>query len=289
MILREVTDNMRIRWQVLLPLIALHLGAFAALFFFDLRAAVLALALWVITGMLGITVGYHRLLNHNAFSTYPWVRRFHAVCASFALQQGPLDWVRVHRAHHANADTDRDPHTQRHGFWYGHMGWPFLSFETLGRSKLLKVVPQDLAQDPWMVFLNRFHLHIVVASLIGLYAWGGLPFLLWAGCFRIVFVMHVTWAVNSLGHRYGYTSYELEDLSTNNWFVAMLTFGEGWHNNHHRFPTSARQGLTPWEVDLSWYWISFLQKIGLAWDVQTPASEQISVAKRPAKRAFESV
>lgn len=266
----------RIRWQVLLPLIAMHMGALLAFYYITWDALLLTVVLWLVTGLFGITIGYHRLLTHRAFETYPWVRRFHALCAAPALQQGPLAWVRQHRAHHAYSDTEKDPHPQYLGFGFGHMGWSFLSHKTICRSKLAKLEPVDLKDDPVMRFLEQWHLPLVILSLVGLYLWGGLPYLLWAGCFRIVWVMHITWTVNSLGHRFGYRSYDTADKSTNNWLVAALAFGEGWHNNHHRFPDSARQGLLPWEIDLSWHWIRFLRFLGLAWNVREPEAVAIS-------------
>lgn len=263
--------DFKIRWHVLIPLVVLHAGALAAFWFVDFYAIGVAVALWVITGMLGITVGYHRLLAHQALEMPRWLKRFHLFCGVLAFQLGPITWVRMHRAHHAYSDRLQDPHPQLFGFWYGHMGWTFLAHKEIGRGPRWKETPQDLLQDPFVSWLERNVLWFFLGSLVLLYALGGLPLLLWAGFFRWAWVSHITWCVNSVGHRFGYRNFETNDQSTNHWLVALLAFGEGWHNNHHRFPSSAKQGLKFWEFDLSWQWIRLLKFFGLAWDVKTPA------------------
>ena len=267
-------DGFRVRFQVLVPLLLFHILSPGAFFFFSWEAFFSFVLLWIVTGMLGVTVGYHRLLAHRSFKTFKLVGWFHALCASISFQQGPLSWVRLHRAHHAYSDSLRDPHPQSEGFFFGHAGWPFLAHRSIGRSELVKRAPRDLAEDPFMVFLERNHLVIGLVFLLVLYLAFGIDMLFWAGFFRIVFVMNATWLVNSVCHRWGYRSHRTKDESRNNALVALLTFGEGWHNNHHAFPSSARQGLRWWEVDLSYAYIRLLGALGLAWDIKLPRVQQ---------------
>jgi len=258
----------KIRPQVFIPLVILHIGVVFAPLYMSPGCILYAVILWIVTGMLGVTVGYHRLLTHRGFKTYKLIKYFHVACASISLQQGPISWVRIHRAHHSHSDTDRDPHTQRRGFLYGHLGWPFLKHREIGRSPEVKVMPQDLTSDKVIVFFEKYHYHIFIFSLIAIYLWGGISYLLWLGCVRTVWLLHTTWAVNSLGHRFGYRNFDTKDLSTNNWFVAIITFGEGWHNNHHRYPQSTRHGIKWYEFDLTWLYIRMLFKLGLVWDLK---------------------
>jgi len=259
-----------IRYSVLIPLIALHIGALAAPFYFSWSAFIWFFILWQVTGTLGITVGYHRLLSHQSFKTYKWITRFHALMGVLSFQQGPLSWVRLHRAHHAYADTDKDPYPQHFGFWFGHMGWPILDVKGIGESGLRMKNPRDLTKDKVLMFLERYNIIIGLASLALIYAVGGLSMFLWAGCARVVWTLHVTLAVNSIGHRWGFQTFKTGDDSKNNFFVALVTAGEGWHNNHHYHPYSARMGLSWWQLDTSWLWIWTLSKLGLAWDVRLP-------------------
>ncbi len=267
-------SEFRIRWQVLTILVLLHVGTIASFFFFTPAAAAWALAFCVITGLFGTTVCYHRMLAHDAFQTYRWVQFLHLIPASITLQQGPLSWVRLHRAHHAHSDTEKDPHPQYYGFLFGHCGWPFLSHKTVGRSEHLKYLPPRLKNDKMLAFFETFHVPLFLASLVLFYLWGGLPYLLWIGFTRTTLMMHFTWSVNSIAHRFGYRNYDTNDSSTNSFWVALFSFGEGWHNNHHKYPSSARHGLKPSEIDITWLWIKFLSATGLAWNVRLPESDQ---------------
>ncbi len=264
-------SEFRIRWHILIPFIVLHTGAIAAFWFIDLGAILTAAILWIVTGMFGITVGYHRLLTHQAMKMPKWLERFHIFCGVLAFQLGPMTWARMHRQHHAFSDRMSDPHTQIFGFWYGHIGWAILAHPKIGKHPKYRDLPHEMIRDPFLNFCEKFQPIIFVISLLLLYIFGGLPYLLWAGCFRWVWVSHVTWSVNSFGHMKGYRNFETRDLSTNNPIVALLAFGEGWHNNHHRFPSSAKQGLMWWEFDASWMWIKLLQRLGFAKEVKTPA------------------
>ena len=262
--------SFKIRWQVLVPITALHVGAILAPFYFNWSSFGWAVFLWFATGLWGITVGYHRMLAHRAFKTGPVLRAFHLFWSSISLQQGPISWVRLHRAHHKYSDTKADPHGQLFGAFFGHAGWTFLGHKEIGRSPEVKLIPNDLGADPMIVFFEKIHYPMFLLSLLFFYLAGGLPLLLWAGCLRTVVVLHFTWTVNSLAHRFGYRTYDTKDWSRNNWLVALFTWGEGWHNNHHAFPYSARQGLAWWEFDASWLWIRALELLGLATNVRRP-------------------
>lgn len=264
----------KVRWKVLVPLVLLHIGALAAPFFFTWSSLLWSLVFWVVTGLFGITTGYHRLLAHRSFKTNRLIKYFHATCGVLAFQQGPVSWVRIHRAHHAFSDSDKDPHAQQYGKFYGHIGWPFLSLEGVGQSSHRYSNPSDISGDKYLLFLEKYSLVIGIGSLVVLYLLGGISLLLWAGCLRVVISLHIAFSVNSIAHRFGYRSFSTKDRSTNNLFVALLSFGEGWHNNHHRFPNSPRMGFGLLELDLSWLWISFLAKLGLAWNLKLPKARK---------------
>lgn len=261
---RRTPGDNDVNWITTSFMIIFHAGAIAALFFFSWKALILAAVLWWISGSLGIGMGYHRLLTHRGYKTPKWVEYFLTLCATLALEGGPIFWVATHRIHHQHSDEEGDPHTPLDGKWWAHMGW-ILTGKSMHHetTTLARYVP-DLAQDKVHVWLTKYHyVPIIVLGLI-LIAIGGLPFLLWGIFLRTVIGLHATWMVNSITHTWGSRRFVTRDLSTNNWWVAILTFGEGWHNNHHAHPVSARHGLAWYEVDLNWYGIWFLKKLGLA-------------------------
>ena len=247
---------------------AFHLGAVLALFYVNVGAILAAAILYCVAGMLGIGMAYHRLLTHRGYKTYKWVEYFLTWCGTLALEGGPIFWVATHRIHHQHSDREGDPHTPREGTWWAHMGW-IVSGDGLHHdaSVLARYVP-DLVRDRGHVFLSKWHwTSNVIVGLI-LLAFGGIPYVLWGIFFRTTFGLHATWLVNSATHKWGSRRFTTRDDSTNNWWVAALTFGEGWHNNHHAHPTSARHGLAWYEVDLNWIGISTLKIFGLAWDIK---------------------
>jgi len=242
--------------------------------------AILAV-MYAATG-LGVTVGYHRLLTHRAFQTKPWLRYTFAVLGSMAVQGSPLDWVADHRKHHAFSDKEGDPHSPHghgpglrgalRGLFWAHMGW---LFETQGMATKRKYAP-DLLEDRGMVLISKLFLPIVALGLVIPFGLGflltgtltgALTGLLWGGPVRIFFTHHITWSVNSVCHFFGRRRFETEDESTNVFWLAIPSFGESWHHNHHAFPRSAAHGLRWWEVDLSAALIRLLEKLGLAWNV----------------------
>lgn len=245
-----------------------HLAALLGLFYFSWRALLVGAGLWWLTGSLGIGLGFHRLLTHQGFNAPKPVRDFLTVCGTLAVQGGPIAWVAGHRMHHAHSDRELDPHNSRRGFWWAHIGWIMRRDPRLGKFENYRRLAKDLVADPFVVFLDRYYVWLQVALGLLLLAWGGWSFVIWGIFVRLVFGWHCTWLVNSAAHMFGYQSYDSRDESRNCWWVAILSFGEGWHNNHHSFPRSARHGLRWWELDVNFLTIRALQRLGLVWDVR---------------------
>ena len=252
-----------INWTSVIAFSIFHLGTVAALFFFTWSAFFAFLALYWISLSFGIGMGYHRLLTHRSYKVHRMIEYFLAVCGSLALEGGPISWVATHRVHHQFSDKEGDPHTPRDGKWWSHIVWMLVGDSQLPASACLHYAP-DLCADPFMVWLSKYNYVPLVILSVLLFAFGGLPFLLWGVFFRVTMGLHTTWMVNSLTHFWGRRRFATHDDSRNNWLVALLTFGEGWHNNHHAHPTSARHGLAWYEIDMSWMGIRLLQMLGLA-------------------------
>jgi sn-1 stearoyl-lipid 9-desaturase len=252
-------------------MLVFHLGAIAALFFFSWKALAVAVALWWISGSFGIGMGYHRLLTHRGFKTTKWMEYVLTVCATLALEGGPFFWVATHRVHHQNTDKEGDPHSPNDGGFWSHMGW-IITGRALHNSEtgaLLPYVP-DLRKDKFHTWISKWHwLPITVLGIVLLIV-GGWKYVLWGIFLRTTYGLHSTWLVNSATHMWGTQRFQTGDTSKNSFWVAMLTFGEGWHNNHHAHPQSPRHGLAWYEIDLNWYQISMLRAVGLAWDVKLP-------------------
>jgi stearoyl-CoA desaturase (delta-9 desaturase) len=244
--------------------------------------------MYSITG-LGITVGYHRLLTHRAFQTSKPVEYAFAVAGCMAVEGPPIAWVADHRLHHAHTDEEGDPHSPHvghgsgiMGLWHAHSGW---LMKTQGSAEFRKYAP-DLCEDKGMRWISRNFLAIAGVGLLipfvlgfvlhGFSITAALWTLLWAGFVRIFFIHHVTWSINSVCHFFGRRRFDVEDKSTNVAWLAIPTFGESWHHNHHAFPRSARQGLGRFEVDISAMFIWTLEKVGLATNVVriTPERQQ---------------
>ncbi len=254
-------------------------------------------AMFLATG-LGITVGYHRLFTHRSFETPGWVRYTFGVLGSMAVQGPVLHWVAEHRRHHQHSDHDGDPHSPHghgqtwrdtiRGAWHSHVGWMFRR-----SSRELPRYIKDLRADPIACAVSRqFPVWVLVglavpAAIGGLMtmSWTGVLLgFLWGGLARVFLVHHVTWSVNSVCHLWGARPFVSHDHSRNNAIVGVLALGEGWHNNHHAFPTSARHGLAWWQLDLSYLLIRSLSAVGLAWGVRTPDAGRIA-RKRRVRRA----
>ena len=222
---------------------AFHVGAVAAFFYVDWGAILATVALWYIAGSLGIGMAYHRLLTHRGYKTPKWVEYFLTICGTLALEGGPIFWVATHRIHHQHSDNEGDPHTPREGTYWAHMGWILTGRAMHHDTQVLRRYVPDLAKDPFHVALTTWHWVPQVVVGLGLLAFGGIPYVLWGVFFRTTFGLHCTWLVNSATHIWGSRRFQTRDDSTNNWLVALLSFGEGWHNNHHAHPVSARHGL----------------------------------------------
>ncbi len=248
----------------------MHLGALAAFFTFSWKAVGVCLFLWWVTGGIGITLGYHRYFTHRSYAIPKWFEYFLAVCGCLAGEAGPIAWVAAHRYHHTYSDTENDPHSPLRGFWWAHMTWLFGREKFLAEFDSYKRFTPDMARDPFLVFLDKWHIIPSLILSVLLYMWGGWSFVVWGVFVRSVLVYHATWLVNSAAHIWGYRTYKISDQSTNNWWVALLSFGEGWHNNHHAFQRSARHGMRWWEIDMTYRTIQFLWILGIAKDIHIP-------------------
>lgn len=267
-----------INWITCVAFAVFHIGAVAAFFFFSWPAFFSALALYWITLSFGIGMGYHRLLTHRSYKVPKPIEYFLTICATLALEGGPMFWVATHRVHHQFSDKHGDPHSPRDGRWWAHIIWMLVGDVTHCDTALCARYAPDLAKDRFHAWITKYHYVPLTVTGILLFAFGGLPCLLWGVFLRVTLGLHVTWMVNSLTHIWGARRFETRDDSRNNWFVALLSFGEGWHNNHHAHPTSARHGLAWYELDITWLTIRLLQRIGLAKSVKvasvTPVPER---------------
>jgi sn-1 stearoyl-lipid 9-desaturase len=262
---------------------AVHVVAIAGAFLYPPDAVLLLLlvAVYVITGS-AMTLVFHRCLCHRAFAfRWKWVERVYATIASLQLKRGPIWWCRIHRMHHRHSDTELDPHNSRAGFWSSHVLW-LGRFGDWGAPSADEDIVKDIAADPYYRLLDRFHFvpGLVLWSL--LWCVGGWAWVIWGGLIPTVLGWHAAFAVNSLAHGRGYRNYDTRDTSTNNWWIALLAFGEGWHNNHHAFPASAKHGFFRWwELDSTYLLIRFLQGIGLVHRLRLPSSRRIDLITRP--------
>lgn len=245
----------------------LHIMALLALFpfAFSWSAVAVMLVLNWMTASLGICLGYHRYLTHRSFELPKWLAYFFAFCGALSCENGPIKWVAQHRMHHANSDTDKDPHSAKKGFWWSHLTWMLYEHSEFDNPEKIRAFSKDFCDDKFYQFLDNHFIKIQIAFGLVLFAIGGIPWVIWGIFLRLVLVYHQTWLVNSAAHMFGYKNVRLqEDLSTNCWWVGLLAWGEGWHNNHHAFPSSARHGLLPWEFDATWMVIRILSFFGLA-------------------------
>jgi len=257
-----------VNWITVIAMTAFHIGAVAALFYIDLGAILTAFVLYVIAGSLGIGMAYHRLLTHRSYKTTKWMEYFLTLCGTLALEGGPIFWVATHRIHHQHSDHEGDPHTPREGTYWAHMGWIMTGKAMHHDTEVLARYTPDLSKDKFHVALTTWHWVPQVVVGLALLAFGGIPYVLWGTFFRTTYGLHCTWLVNSATHLIGSRRFQTRDDSRNSFWVAMMTFGEGWHNNHHAHPVSARHGLAWYEIDINWIGISVLKALGLAWDVK---------------------
>lgn len=236
----------------------------------------------------GITIGYHRLLTHRSFRCPKWVEHCFAILGISCFEDSPVRWVVVHRLHHVHSDEKPDPHSPIVNFIWSHFGWLIVRNRETHSIRATDKFAKDLLRDPFYMYLEKNpYMQLVIALaqipifflagyLGGLWVsagnqWDGLQLglslVVWGVYVRVVAVWHITWSVNSLSHMFGYQNYDTGELSKNNWFVALLTVGEGWHNNHHEDPSAASVQHRWWEIDISYYEIRILEKLGLASDI----------------------
>ena len=276
---------LQINWARSVAVISVHLLALAALvpWLFSWTGVILVFVGHHVFGMLGITLCFHRLLAHRALTVPKGFERFLATLGVCCLQDTPARWVAIHRMHHHHADKQDDPHSPEAGFLWGHVGW--LLYENRDHLGLKNCdrYAHDILRDPYYFWLERranrlliYALHAILFYLIGWCIGGacfggalagmqfGLSLVVWGVLVRTVVVWHITWAVNSITHLSGYRNYETREHSHNNWLVALLSHGEGWHNNHHAMPRCANNGHKWWEFDLTFQVVRLLQAVGLA-------------------------
>lgn len=254
-------------WGIAGWMLLMHVGAVAALFFVTWQAVVVALVLHWATCSLGICLTYHRCLSHRSMKLKTPAKFMGTLCGVISGEGTPLTWTATHRIHHGQSDQPGDPHSPLEGPWWSHLWWMMLKTTERKQYLLFKHYVPDLARDGLLQMFEKTYIWWLIGSGVLLYAVGGLPMLLWGLCFRMVIAYHSTWFVNSATHLWGYRNYTTTDESRNLWWVAVLSYGEGWHNNHHAHPRLARAGHRWWEFDPTWWAISFLRLIGQATDV----------------------
>ncbi len=266
-------DPREIDWLRVIPFVLLHLSClFVLAVGWSWVAVGVALGAYAVR-MFAITAFYHRYFSHRSFQTSRWMQFIFAIVGSTAIQRGPIWWASHHRAHHKYSDTDADVHSPvRDGFWWSHVGWILSRGNFRPRLELVK----DLTRFPELRFLDRFDVVVPLLSLTLFYALGefllargmdtsGAQLVVWGFCISTIVTYHITFCINSIAHIHGSRRYPTRDSSRNNLILSLLTFGEGWHNNHHRFPASVRQGFRWYEVDLSYYALRVMELMGLVW------------------------
>jgi|SRR5215472_6088177 len=287
--------KLKTNWGTGLFLLIAHLAAIAAPFFWSWSGLISAIILYWVGGSLGIGMGYHRLITHRGYRVPKLIEYFLVTCGTLALEGGPIQWVVTHRVHHAHTDRVGDPHTPRDGGWWAHIGWILRgTAQDHDRSTLVHYAP-DLITDRYYTWLNRFYYLPLGVLGVVLLLLGGWSILLWGVFLRVTLALHATWLVNSATHMWGRTRFETGEDSKNSWWVALLTFGEGWHNNHHAYPTSARHGLRWYEIDVNWLGIRVLQMLGLASGIKrvrfnhTASAWQLVRGRVRARRAWNTI
>jgi stearoyl-CoA desaturase (delta-9 desaturase) len=283
--------TVRVNRRVLTGIVGFHLLALLACvpWLFSWSGLAWAVGGIYLFGTLGINIGYHRLLTHRGFTCPRWLEHTLSLLGTCCLQGTPMSWVATHRMHHQHSDRPGDPHSPQGNFFWSHMGWFLIYDPVLYNLTMYDRYARDLLQDRFYKWLERSPVRRILhrmqwtaflsaGALAGVLStwdlWGGLQlglsWLVWGVFVRTVIVWHITWSVNSLTHLWGYRSFDTPDDSRNNWLVALLSNGEGWHNNHHAEPRCAAHGQRWWELDVSYLTIRALALVGLASDVVKP-------------------
>ncbi len=296
----------KIRWDYGLFFLVLHVLAVLTFhpWFFSWAGLIAFLAGVVIFGQLGIPIAYHRLLAHRSFRCPKWFERTLVTLAMCSAQESPAHWVAWHRMHHSHADDEGDPHSPRRGWMWAHVRWLVHENRSrLGIFSMYQKYARDILADPYYRWIERlpspsplfYFTHVflygAITSVICLAVYGNTSeawrmtasVFMWGVVVRTVWVWHITWSVNSISHLFGYRNYETSDDSRNNWFVTLLTGGEGWHNNHHADPASATVQHRWWEIDVNYYVIRLFGLFGLATHIIPPRGKRQSAAKTSAR------
>lgn len=271
----QKSQTLALNWPNIIFFGAVHALALLAPWFFSWSALGVTIVLHWLFGSIGICLGYHRMLTHRSFQVPKPLEYAIAVIGALALQGGPIFWVAGHRRHHLyTEDIDKDPYSARRGFWWSHMLWMVYKCPEVFDYNLYRQYAPDLDRDGVYRWLDRYFLLLQIPLGIALYSIGGWSFVIYGLFLRIVLLWHSTWLINSATHMTGYRTHESNDNSRNLWWAAILTYGEGWHNNHHAHPNVAKAGWQWWEVDMTWWAISLLKQLGLARRIVLPPVNQ---------------
>lgn len=293
---KAVDKRSRILWENLVPFVVFH--ALIPLAFFPYVFSWWGVAFLPIGNYLfcslGIGAGYHRLLTHRGFQCPKWFEYTLATLGMCSLQDSPIRWALVHRIHHQHSDHQPDPHTPMAGVFWSHVGWMFVENRELDSAVMYDRYARDLLKDPYYFWMQRggrwvlvYLAHALIITAIGfVFGWlqsndlstatrFGVQWFMWGVIYRTIFTWHVTAAINSAAHLWGYRNYETRENSRNNWLFGILTNGEGWHNNHHADPRSARHGHRWWELDLTYVTLCLCERIGIVWNVARPNRTQL--------------
>lgn len=281
-------DNKKIQWVRIIPFILLHLACLAVFYVGISWFALAFMLMFYLIRMFSITAFFHRYLSHKTFKTSRVVQFIFVLIGTMSAQRGPLWWAAHHRYHHRFTDTAQDPHSSKHGFWYSHVGWFLNDYNFATRKEVIK----DWLKYPELVWLDRFSLIIVLLTALAIYVLGewlavvypslatsGLQLLVWGFVVSTVLLIHATLCINSLAHLYGSRDFETEDQSRNNLFLSIITLGEGWHNNHHFYAGSARQGFYWWQIDITYYVLKIMSWVGLVWGLKPIPARVYEVSK----------
>ena len=280
-VLKPVYSLSTINWITAFFMVLFHAGAVAALFHFTWTNFLVAVVLhWLAVGF-GISLGYHRLHTHRGYKTSKAFEYFLALCGTLTLEGGPIFWVATHRVHHQHSDKDGDPHSPRDGGFWAHMGWILFGDSHHNNTAVMSKYAPDLGGDPFYRWLNTYHYVPLTALGFILLAVGGWPMVFCGIFLRVIVGLHATWLVNSATHMWGSRRFQTRDDSRNSWWVALLTFGEGWHNNHHHQPSCARQGFRWWEIDLTYYVLRVGAAVGIVRDLREPSPASLAARRIP--------
>ena len=282
------SEKKKIQWLRIFPFIILHIACLSVFWVGVSWFAVAFMLIFYLIRMFSITAFFHRYLSHKTFQTSRTVQFIFVLLGTMSAQRGPLWWAAHHRYHHRFTDTEQDPHPSTHGFWYSHVGWFLNEYNFATRKEVIK----DWLKYPELIWLDRFSLIVVFMTAGAIYALGewlaiaypflatsGLQLLVWGFVISTVLLIHATLCINSLAHLYGSRDFETEDQSRNNLFLSIITLGEGWHNNHHFYAGSTRQGFYWWQIDITYYLLKMMSWFGLVWGFKPVPARVYEVSK----------